>query len=154
MKESVLNLVYPPESIFVADWEFDVAMPAASVTCRVPPGIAYTLKPIPYVTAENYVRCLSQSCYLLAEHVLERKLISLDLDVDAFREAARTYELYYRSLSMVFHARVAPGVEFPMRLVLKNWREIRRLHDFVLFTFTNERTVISGEMSFVYAGKL
>lgn len=42
------------------------------------------------------------------------------------------------------------GSEFKKRFA----EEIRRLHDFVLFTFTNERTVISGEMSFVYAGKL
>lgn len=153
MKKSVLNLVYPSESIFIADWQFDSERPAADVTCRVPPGIAYTINPIPYVTAENYVRCLSQSCYLLAEHVLEHQLVSTEWTVEAFREAAAKYELYYRSLSMVFHARVAPGMEFPMRLALKNWKEIRRVTDFLLFTFTNERTVISGEMTFVYVGK-
>lgn len=153
MKKSVLDVVYPSESIFVTDWRFDAERPAVDVICRVPPGIAYTISPIPYVTAENYVRCLSQSCYLLAEHVLEHRLVPIEWAVEAFREAAAKYELYYRSLAMVFHARVAPGTEFPMRLALKNWRELRRLTDFVLFTFTNERTVISGEMTFVYVSK-
>lgn len=43
-----------------------------------------------------------------------------------------------------------PDEEFEMHLTLKNWREIQRFQGFVLFTFTNLRTVISGEMSFVF----
>ncbi len=147
---NVLSLIYPPSETFITQYNFDDENLAINVTCRVPDAHAYALKPIPYVTAENYVRCLSQACYLLAERVLEKSLIPLDMSVDIFRRAAAEFELYYRSLAMVFHKRTNRGDEFEMRFSLKNWREIKRIDDFILFTFTNKRTVISGEMSFVF----
>jgi len=51
---------------------------------------------------------------------------------------------------MTFHSRTGKNEGFEMRLVLKNFREIKRLQDFILFTFVNTRTVISGEMSFIF----
>lgn len=151
--QNILNRVYPPEQIFVNEYTFDDKELAINANCLIPKSIHYTARPIPYVTAENYVRCLSQSCYLLAEHVLENSLIPLDVDVDEFRKAAEDYELYYRSMAMTFHERIAVGEGFVMRFVLKNWREVKRMQDFILFTFTNHRTVISGEMSFVFVSK-
>ena len=152
MDQNVLHLVYPPKNIYIVGYTFDDENRGVRVTCKVPTGISYGLRSVPYVTAENYVRCLSQTSFLLVEHLLDAKLLELDLAVDAFRKAATEYLLYYRNLNMTFHARVAPGDEFEMRLTLKNWRQIRRFHDFILFTFTNERTVIGGEMSFVFQG--
>ncbi|MEI6144184.1 MAG: hypothetical protein WCP91_01140 [Candidatus Berkelbacteria bacterium] len=112
--------------------------------------VLYRQAEIPYVTTENYVRCLSQTSYLLAEHLLTKGLIETNLDAASFVKAAADYELYYRSISMVFHQRVARGEDFVLRLCLKNAREISRFDKgFLLFTFTNEKTVISGEMSFV-----
>lgn len=148
---NVLQLVYPTENIYIVGYEFDDPLRAINVTCRVPINTSYTLTPIPYVTAENHVRCLSQASYLLADHILENRLLPIEVTVEAFRAAAARYELYYRSLAMTFHAQVRPGEEFRMSLVLKNWKEIKRFQDFILFTFTNQRTVISGEMSFVFA---
>lgn len=150
---NILHRVYPPEQIFVNGHTFDNEGLAINADCLIPKSIHYTARPIPYVTAENYVRCLSQSCYLLAEHVLENQLIPLEVNVEEFRQAAENYELYYRSMAMTFHERIAVGERFTMRFVLKNWREIKRMQDFILFTFTNHRTVISGEMSFVFAPK-
>lgn len=150
MPKNVVELIYPPDQIFIIDYHFNDEARAIDVNCLVPAGSQYTQNPIPYVTAENYVRCLSQSCYLLADRVLSQGLIELDISAEAFRLAATSYELYYRHLAMTFHSRVARGTPFAMRFSLKNWREIRRIRDFILFTFTNERTVISGEMSFVF----
>jgi hypothetical protein len=150
---NVVELIYPPEQIFIVDYNFDDDNVAINVLCNVPQDVPYTINPVPYVTAENYVRCLSQSCYLLSERMLEKNLIPLDMDVETFYRAATGFELYYRSLFMVFHKRANRDENFKMRFVLKNWREIKRINDFILFTFTNKRTVISGEMSFIFKAR-
>lgn len=147
---NVVELIYPPEQIFIVDHNFDDDNVAINIVCNVPEDSIYALRPVPYVTAENYVRCLSQSCYLLSERIIDKKLISFDMNIETFRNAAIDFELYYRSLNMTFHKRANRGENFKMRFVLKNWREIKRINDFILFTFTNKRTVISGEMSFVF----
>ena len=151
-EETILQRVYPESEIYIREAKFSDDGVAVEVTCCVPRTHFYTANPIPYVTAENYVRCLSQASYLLAEHALRNNLLpQLEVPVEAFLEAAANYELYYRSLSMVFHTRVARDEAFVLRLHIKNARTIRRLdRDYILFTFSNEKTVISGEMSFVY----
>ncbi len=150
-EQTVLDKVYPKAQIFIERAEFSESEPSVTVTCFIQPSDFYTTKPIPYVTTENYVRCLSQASYLLAEYVLENKLIDVETDIEIFRKAAADYELYYRNIAMTFHERVGKGQKFILRLSIKNAREIKRLgNDFILFTFSNEKTVISGEMSFVF----
>ena len=149
---NLLEQIYPPEGIFVHNPRFHPAKPEVTVTSTVPEEHSYTTRPIPYVTAENHVRILSQTSYLLAHYVIENKLIELDVSPVEFMRAAVEFELYYRNVAMTFHQRVKKGVSFEMILELTDFREIRRLTDFVLFTFKNKRTVISGEMSFAYVG--
>jgi len=51
---------------------------------------------------------------------------------------------------MIFHVRAKREERFIMDLSLKNFREIKTLNDYILFTFVNKKIVISGEMSFVF----
>jgi hypothetical protein len=146
----LLARLYAPAEIFVSNPRYSETEPKVSVTCSVPKNTSYTKKPIPYLSAENYVRILSQASYLLSHYVLDRKLIDLDVSANEFLKAMEDFELYYRNLAMTFHTRVEKGDSFEMTLHLKDWRVIKRLDDFVLFTFENDRTVISGEMSFIY----
>ena len=149
-EHTVLDNVYPKDEIFILGARFNDEDLSVEVRCCVPAGTYYTAKPIPYATAENYIRCLSQTSYLLGEHILAQRLIDVAVSAESFAKAAADYELYYRSVSMVFHKRVPRGEEFTLRLCLRNAKEIKRFdNDFLLFTFANERTVISGEMSFV-----
>lgn len=152
MTQNILTEIYPPEDIFIQSHSFDDEKLSIHVTCKVG-GKSYTTKPVPYVTAENYLRCLSQACYLLADHIIERKLINIDISLSAFREAATNYDLYYRNVSMTFHKRTDIEEMFQMTFQLTNFKEIKRLQDFILFTFVNKRTVISGEMSFIFENK-
>ncbi|OHB19797.1 MAG: hypothetical protein A2854_04075 [Parcubacteria group bacterium RIFCSPHIGHO2_01_FULL_56_18] len=149
---NLLAQIYPPEGTFVHNPRFHSTKPEITVTCGVPKDQNYTMRPIPYVTAENYVRILSQSSYLLAHYVIENKIIPLEIAPEDFMRATVEFELYYRNIAMTFHQRVEKGESFEMTLELTDFREIRRLTDFVLFTFKNKRTVISGEMSFAYVG--
>ena len=150
MKKNILNLIYPKQEIFIRDFGFPSRELSIVTTCSVPLKGKYVLKPIPYVTAENYVRCLSQASYLLAHQIIKNKRIPLDIAEEVFVNAAVNYELYYRNLAMTFHKRVGKDEEFVMKLILKNFREIKRLQDLILFTFSNEKIVISGEMSFIF----
>lgn len=151
----ILARVYPPEHIFISDARFDPDPTKLTVTvdCRVPEDGGYTTRPVPYVTAENYVRILSQTCYVLAHHIISNKLIPVEVSTEDFLRAMEEFELYYRNLVMTFHERIKRGDKFVMELSLKDFREIKRLGDFIIFTFANKRTVISGEMSFVYVGR-
>ena len=146
----LLERLYPPDEIFVRNPRYSDTEPRMTVTCSVPESAGYTQKPIPYLSAENYVRILSQTSYLLSYYVLEKKLIPLEVTGAEFLKAMEDFELYYRNLAMTFHTRVEKGDSFEMTLHLKDWRVIKRMSDFVLFTFENDRTVISGEMSFIY----
>lgn len=155
MSTNILERIYSADQIFVFDASFSDEKPEVKVSCCVPhasPG-SYTIRPVQYVTAENYVRVLSQASYLLAHHILKSRLVPIDVSVEEFLMAVDGLSsLYYRNLSMTFHRRVSKGEKFEMELVLIDFREIRRLQDFIIFTFANRRTVISGEMSFVYLG--
>jgi len=145
---NLLNEFYPDNEIFITDAQYVDGEPAIEVTCLVPNESTYTLVEVNYVTAENYVRCLSQTSVLFVEHLLKQGLVSVGFPAEKLREVFE--RLWYRNLAMTFHQNASKGRPFVMRLVLKNVREIRRLDEFILFTFTNKRTVISGEMSFVF----
>jgi hypothetical protein len=149
MNKSILSLIYPDDEIFIKEFSFLEKELAVKTICVVPEK-SYVKKQIPYVTAENYVRCLSQASYLLADHILKNKLISTEINEASFLKAMEEYELYYRNLSMTFHHRSKRGEEFEMELFLKNVREIKSLKDYILFQFSNKKTVISGEMSFIF----
>ncbi len=148
----LLKRLYPEDEIFVHNPSFHKNLPILKVVCAVPKGKGYATKPVPYVTAENYVRILSQASYLLAYHIIQNNLLEIKISAKDFLQAMEGFQLYYRNLSLIFHEQVEKGREFEMELNLKNARVIRSLHDFIIFTFTNKRTVISGEMSFVYVG--
>lgn len=146
--KNVLSLIYNLEQIFIKKYIFLDDVCGIKVTCNIPLKCQYTKIFIPYVSAENFLRCFSQSSYLLGEHMAEKKLIPIS--ADDFRNAMANYELYYRSYSSTYHKLILKNTDFEMVLKLKNWREIKNITDTILFTFTCERLVISGEMSFAY----
>ena len=151
-KQSILSIIYPDNEIYIKKFSFSPKTLSIKVACVVPVQ-GYGKQDIPYVTAENYVRCLSQTSYLLAHYVLKKKLIPIGVSEEVFLKAMEAWELYYRNLSMTFHHRSKRGERFEMELSLKNFCEIKSLKDYILFTFSNKKTVISGEMSFVFLKK-
>lgn len=147
---NILEILYPANEIFVKNFIFNDDKMAIEVECLIPSQKNYTKKFVPYVTTENYVRCLSQTSYLLAHHLVKEKILSFKIDEDEFIKAMANYDLYYRNLAMTFHYRTKKDEIFKMILELKNVREIKSLNNSLLFVFSNKRTVISGEMSFIY----
>ena len=147
---NILEILYPANEIFVKNFIFNDDKMAIEVECLIPSKKSYTKNFVPYVTTENYVRCLSQTSYLLAHHLVKEKILSFKIDEDEFIKATANYDLYYRNLAMTFHYRTKKDEAFKMILELKNIREIKSLNNSLLFVFSNKRTVISGEMSFIY----
>ncbi len=147
---NILEILYPKDDIFVKNHIFDNDKLSIEVDCLIPSKNNYTNRPVPYVTTENYVRCLSQVSYLLAHHLVKEKLLSFKINEDEFIKAMADYDLYYRNLAMTFHYRTKKDESFKMILELKNVKEIKSLNNSLLFIFSNKRTVISGEMSFIY----
>jgi len=147
---NILELIYPTDEVFVNNIIFDNIKSSIEVDCLIPSKSNYTNRPVPYVTTENYVRCLSQTSYLLAHHLVKEKLLAFSIDEQEFIKAMTNYDLYYRSLAMTFHYRTKKNEKFKMLLELKNAKEITSLNNSLLFVFSNKRTVISGEMSFIY----
>ena len=147
----LLRKVYPPQGIFINNPHFAQARPELHITCCVPQDQQYTLVEIPYVSAENYVRILSQACYILAYNSIRCGHVKIErVSESDFVHAMLRMELYYRNLAMTFHQRTLKGENFKMTLKLVDYKEIHRFGDFVLFSFVSDKTVISGEMSFVY----
>ncbi len=144
--KSILSIIYPEQEIFIKKFSFSKNELSIKITCEVPIQ-SYVKNSIPYITAENYVRCISQASYLLAYHVLKNKLISTKINEISFLKEMENYELYYRNMSMTFHKKQKRGEKFEMELTLKSFNEIK---DFILFTFSIKRNCISGEMSFIF----
>lgn len=149
----ILKLLYPKDEIFVKEYTFKKEGCAIKSQCLVPLTANYSSSLVPYVTAENHLRCLSQNSYLLAQHLIRNKLLNPSLTEDAFISSMLKFELQYRHLAMTFHQKVDKGKLFEIVLELKNFREIKGLNDSLLFVFSNKRTVISGEMSFICSKK-
>lgn len=146
--QNILTEIYPTECIFIQNYTFDDEKLSIQVICKVI-GESYPTKPVAYVTAENYLRCLSQACYLLTDHIIEKKLIDIDISLPVFRDAIINDEWYYRNTKMTFHKKIGVQETFKMTILLKNPKEIRILRNFILLTFIIEKDVISGEMDFI-----
>jgi hypothetical protein len=149
--KNILAELYPPEETFIGNPRYRVDKPEMTVECCVPQSRGYMLRPMSYISAENYVRILSQASYLLGYYIIERGMLPLAVKPEEFLKAAVNLQLYYRNMAMTFHKVMSKGETFKMTLQLTDFKELKRLEDFILFTFANKRTVISGEMSFIYA---
>jgi hypothetical protein len=151
MPPNIVELIYPPDQIYIANPMYQDSIIAMDVECLVPTGGQYTINRIPYVSAENQVRILSQTCFLFAEHIISTNLIHLGITAEEFREAAISYRLQYRKLNLNFPREATRGTPFPMRFTLENWRRVRRINDYIIFTFANRSAVTWGKAEFVYA---
>lgn len=147
---NILEILYPDEEIFVKNYSFDKEKMSIEVECFVPLKSNYAKKIVPYVTTENYVRCLSEASYLLSHYLIKDRILDFKINEDEFIKAMANYDLYYRNLSMTFHKRTKKDEPFKIIMELKNIKEIKSLNSSLLFVFSNRKTVISGEMSFIY----
>ncbi|MFZ4648738.1 MAG: HD domain-containing protein [Patescibacteria group bacterium] len=150
---NLLEYLYPINEIFVKNTVFTNENRGIEVDCIVPSGGKYTNEVVSYVTAENYVRCLSQASYLLTDHLIKNGLIPFKISESEFIQAMISCELYYRDLMIRFHKKIKKNESFKIVLRLKDCARLNRLDNSLLFSFKTARTAISAEISFIFIKK-
>lgn len=120
----VLATLYPPDAVFV-DQVRHVNPVNQSIIgrCRVPEGHAYTHVPVPYVTAEEYTRCISQLSYLLvAALVQDGRTTTSIATLEEFLARMRSCTLWYRKCDLHYRRQVRKGEVFELTLTLTGIR--------------------------------
>lgn len=148
---NILNVLYPKDLIFIKSKIFNKDKLSIETACLVPSENNYSKIPVPYVTEENYDRCLSQTAYIFAYNLIkEDALLPYKITESDFIKAMVNLNFYYRSSNKTLHKRVKKGEEFKIHLKLKEVVSNKIFRKFQLITFIIERTVVSGKISFVY----
>ncbi|MCD6270252.1 hypothetical protein J7J23_00545 [bacterium] len=148
MERKILKHFYPLDEIFVRFFHILSDGKTIETVCNVPKDNYNTAKPIWHVTAEDYIQCLNQTAYLFCYFLIKNKIVPLSLSETDFFKEGEEYKFYYRKLNLSFYRLVEKEKEFRVRMSLKKFKQIKNL---TLLSFLIEKTVISGEISFIYS---
>ena len=135
---AVFCSIYPIDQIFVQGATIYPDQREIVVTCAVPPGIPYTKRPIPYVTKEQQIRCVSQGTYALVGGLLQAGIPVLPqrqlpvIGQMEFEERRDGFDLFYRSEQLVYKRNVPSGQEFQFRIRLAS---AEKRHRFTVANF-------------------
>jgi putative flippase GtrA len=143
----LLELLYVPDAIYLQE-ATAYSAEQKTVTGRfvVPRSHSYTRQPIEYVTAEQYVRCLSQLSYVLVGFLIQDKVNDFDLTNDlAFKRLMVDCKMWFRRSDLRYRKNILKGTDFELSLTLKEVRTLRVFSVCVL----EIGGVIRGELEFV-----
>lgn len=148
----ILKKIYPENEIFVNHYFFNDKNKLIEASCIVPMESNYAKNLVPYVTAENFIRCISQSSYLLSHHLIKEKILPIEISEKEFLSGAKNYDFYYRNLPPIkFIKKINKGETFKLIIDLQKVRRIKNLNDSFFFTFFIQKTIIiGGETTFIY----
>ena len=127
---ALLRKFYPPEGMFLTGIsDFSVSTSSATGTFNVPKAAEYSIVPLDYVTAEQYVRCFSQLSYALMY------LLSIYHDGMTFYSTPAEFErlmlggkMWYRRLDTRYLRQTMKGSSF----TLHAQAEIRQMGSFAI----------------------
>ncbi len=123
---AVFCSIYPVDQIFVQNATLYPDRREVVVTCAIPPGVPYTREPVPYVTKEQQIRCLSQGTYTLVGCLLQAGMSLLpqrELPVIGqreFEERRDGFGLFYRREDLTYKRNIPRDREFQFTLKLGN----------------------------------
>ena len=150
MERKILSHFYQPNEIFINHFNLlrnGKGSHGIEAICSVPMDNYNTANPIWHVTAEDYIQCLNQTAYLLTYNFIKNKLVPLRLSEEKFFRKGEEYKFYYRRLDLSFYRLVEKEKEFRIRMFLKRFKVFK---NFDILSFIIEKTVISGQISFIY----
>jgi len=103
-------------------------------------------QPIEYVTAEQYVRCLSQLSYVLVGFLIQDKVADFDFaDYETFKRLMVECKMWFRRSDLRYLKNIPKGADFELSLTLKEVGTLRVFSICVL----EIGGVIRGELEFV-----
>lgn len=144
---AILELLYLPEAIYLKE-VVSYSPEQKTVTGRfiVPRSHSYTRQPIEYVTAEQYVRCLSQLSYILVGFLIQDRITDFDFtDFETFERLMVEYKMWFRRSDLRYVKNTSKETEFELSLTLKELRMVRVFSICIL----EIGGVVRGELEFV-----
>lgn len=116
----LLRQFYPPDRLFLQKIvDFDPLAGSAIGLFNVPTWVVYSLKPLTYVTRENYVRCVSEFMYALwymlsVHHDVVRDYIT----PEQFEREMMDGEVMYHYAETHFVKKIDKGQDFLLQMAL------------------------------------
>lgn len=142
----ILGVFYKSEAVYLTEIT-TLSLETQSVTGSflVPMLPSYSVLPIDYVTAEQYVRCLSQLSYVLIGVLIKNGTAQFgSADFDAFVKLMTECKLYFLKTDLSYRKKVLRDTPFELTLTLvKNGR----MKKFYTCTLRVEG-VVRGELVF------
>lgn len=143
----LLELLYLPEAIYLEEVvTYSAERKSATGRFSVPRSHSYTRQPIEYVTAEQYVRCLSQLSYVVVGFLIQDKVADFDFaDYETFKRLMVECNMWFRRSDLRYLKNISKGADFELSLALKEVGTLRVFSICVL----EISGVIRGELEFV-----
>lgn len=133
---SILSSLYLPEAIYLKEIKsYSTENKSAVGAFIVPHTHSYTLVEIEYVTAEQYIRCLSQFSNVLVGALIQGQVFDpnfINLDLETYRQLLARGNGLYRRTNIRYKRRISKDTEFELTLTLKRTRIISNYLIFVL----------------------
>jgi len=143
----LLKLLYLPDAIYLQEvTKYSTEQKSITGRFSVPLFPSYSVKPFNYVTAEQYVRCLSQLSYVLIGCLIQDKIADFNFtNFDKFKELMKNHKMWFRRSDLNYHENIPKETEFDLSLTLKETR-IARIFSICGLEISG---VISGKLQFV-----
>jgi len=144
---TILDMIYPLESIYLKDvTEYIAQEKSVTGLFNVPHGHSYTRRPFEYVTAEQYIRCLSQLSYVLIGLMIEDRLSDFDFtSYQTFERLMVEQKMWFRRSDLRYLKNTAKDTDFELTLTLKSV-STKRVFSVCIIQIGG---VIAGELEFV-----
>lgn len=115
----ILDFLYPGNQFFVSGFKWESAKYCqASFGCNVPKSSIYTKIPIPYVSAEQYIRCISQISYVYIGQLIKSGKIT-EVNFSKFLTLMKNYKLWFRITNVKYCKEISKGQDFNLSVNLK-----------------------------------
>jgi len=144
---AILELLYLPEAIYLKEIvSYSAEQKTIVGRFVVPRSHSYTRQPIEYVTAEQYVRCLSQLSYVLVGFLIQDRIVDFDFtDFETFKRLMVECKMWFRRSDLRYVRNTSKETEFELSLTFKEVGTLRAFSTCIL----GIGGVVRGELEFV-----
>ena len=145
---ALLELFYESEAIYLQKIVYDAVGKTITGQFIVPSGTTYSRVAVDYVTAEQYMRCLSQLSYVLVGFLVRDGVIGKgSMNFSRFQRFMTASLLWLRRSKLHYHTHVGREVPFELTLQVVATRLLRG--QFATCTLSVGGAIIRGELEFV-----
>ena len=142
----LLELLYMQEAVYLREVVGYSAEQKSATGRFVVPRCHSYCRPMEYVTAEQYVRCLSQLSYVVVGFLIQDKIADFDFtDFETFKRLMVECKMWFRRSDLRYLKNIPKKTPFELSLILKRVSLLRIFSICVL----EIGGVIRGELEFV-----